>query len=264
MSVCWTVGLLLAASAAPPAELPRLDRTIRKEPVYRSKKPLYCLVVFGREAKTRVWLVLDGDVLYADRNGDGDLTTPNERIEPRKEAGGLVFEVGDVEDGPHTHTRLTLVAAPATLLGGGALGEHPEYRRLLRADPAARLFLIQAHVVVPGLKGGQPGGRVLMTTSFADHKGLMQLADRPARAPVVHLGGPWRMTLFPDQALYPGAEQDLILGFGTPGRGPGTFAYCGYEGLVPAGANPEVQITFPPRLAGAKPLRRKWTLKERC
>src|SRR5262249_38019827 len=50
-----------------------------KEPAYKTK-PKYGLLVFGPEAKSRVWLVLDGDVLYADKNGNGDLTEKDERI----------------------------------------------------------------------------------------------------------------------------------------------------------------------------------------
>src|SRR5262249_48598669 len=42
------------------------------------------LLVFGPEAKTRVWLVLDGETLYVDKNGNGDLTEAGERIEARK------------------------------------------------------------------------------------------------------------------------------------------------------------------------------------
>src|SRR5437867_2705101 len=61
-------------------DLATMDRSLRKEPTYKSKQPQYCLLVFGPEAKTRVWLVLDGDALYLDRNGNGDLTDPGERI----------------------------------------------------------------------------------------------------------------------------------------------------------------------------------------
>ena len=55
-------------------DLKKIDRTIVKEPVYRSKTPKYCLVVFGPEARVRMWLVTDGDRLYVDRNANGDLT----------------------------------------------------------------------------------------------------------------------------------------------------------------------------------------------
>jgi hypothetical protein len=54
------------------ADLTKIDRTIAREPAFQSK-PAYCLLAFGPAAKTRVWLVLDGDVLYVDRNGNGDL-----------------------------------------------------------------------------------------------------------------------------------------------------------------------------------------------
>ena len=41
---------------------------------YQSKSPKYALLIFGPEARTRIWLVLDGTTLYVDRNGNGDLT----------------------------------------------------------------------------------------------------------------------------------------------------------------------------------------------
>ena len=36
---------------------------------------------FGPNAEARVWVVIDGDVLYLDRNGNGDLTEPGERFD---------------------------------------------------------------------------------------------------------------------------------------------------------------------------------------
>jgi hypothetical protein len=56
------------------------ERKVAKEPVYKSN-PKYCLLVFGPEAKTRVWLVQDGDTLYVDRNGNGDLTEAGEKVQ---------------------------------------------------------------------------------------------------------------------------------------------------------------------------------------
>lgn len=73
-------------------DLSKIERVIGKQPEYASKKPKYCLLVFGPKADTRVWLVLDlaydplrekpgkNDSLYADLNGDGDLIDPKERI----------------------------------------------------------------------------------------------------------------------------------------------------------------------------------------
>ncbi len=69
-------------------DLRRIDRRIAKEPKYHFQ-PHYVLLVFGPKAEHRSWLVVDGDgieadsgrVLYLDRNGNGDLTEPGDRVE---------------------------------------------------------------------------------------------------------------------------------------------------------------------------------------
>jgi hypothetical protein len=86
--------LVSAATSGVATDLTLIDRCIAKEPVYQSKSPKYCLLVFGPEAKTRVWLVLDGDTLYVDRNGNGDLTEENERVQNN----GKDFEAGDISE----------------------------------------------------------------------------------------------------------------------------------------------------------------------
>ncbi len=45
----------------------------KKEPAYQGK-PRYLYLAFGPTGDTRVWAVADGNRLYLDRNGDGDLT----------------------------------------------------------------------------------------------------------------------------------------------------------------------------------------------
>src|SRR3954451_12008483 len=72
--------LLFAAQPALGVDLTKIDRTIAKEPAYQSKSPSYGLLVFGPEAKSRAWVVLDGDFLYVDRNCNGDLTEEGERL----------------------------------------------------------------------------------------------------------------------------------------------------------------------------------------
>jgi hypothetical protein len=64
-----------------PPNLSKIDRKIGHEPHYQNT-PHYALLVFGPKAEHRSWLVIDGDsVAYLDRNGNGDLTEPGERIE---------------------------------------------------------------------------------------------------------------------------------------------------------------------------------------
>src|SRR5262245_44214074 len=74
---------LAACGSASAADLSKVDRTIAKEPKYAGK-PSYCLLVFGAEAKHRVWLVQDGHTLYVDRNGNGDLTEAGDKVAAKK------------------------------------------------------------------------------------------------------------------------------------------------------------------------------------
>src|SRR6266545_1636026 len=86
------ISLLLAScSTAAAADLTKVDRRIGKEPTYTGK-PKYGLLVFGAEAKHRVWLVLDGAVLYVDRNGNGDLTEAGEKVDAKKGPAGARSE----------------------------------------------------------------------------------------------------------------------------------------------------------------------------
>jgi len=93
VSMILTLAFGVVAPSVVALDLSKIERTIRKEPAYKSK-PKYCLLVFGPEAKTRIWLVMDGDVLYVDKNGNGDLTEEGERITAKE---GL-FEAGDIID----------------------------------------------------------------------------------------------------------------------------------------------------------------------
>src|SRR5688572_9642256 len=76
-------GLVAAGPGiAQAADLTQIERTIRKEPAYSTMDTRFCLLVFGPKADYRVWLVLDGDTLFVDRNGNGDLTEKGESTTP--------------------------------------------------------------------------------------------------------------------------------------------------------------------------------------
>ena len=80
-------------------DLTEISRTIGDEPEYQSQ-PRYALLVFGSRAEHRSWLVVDGDnVAYIDRNGDGDLTDPGERIDVDQTASDAIRLGGS---GSHT------------------------------------------------------------------------------------------------------------------------------------------------------------------
>src|SRR2546426_2605494 len=156
-----TVGLSLAGWTAPAqaADLEKTERAIRKEPVYQTKDPKYCLLVFGPEAKTRVWLVLDGDTLYVDRNGNGDLTEPDEKVKGKTQGEGerqyTEFEVGDLRDGPHTHRQLTVTVRDLRRMTKEDLDATPELKELIRRDPQARLYSVRLDVAMPNFRGSE-------------------------------------------------------------------------------------------------------------
>jgi hypothetical protein len=76
--VPFLVGVFLWPAIAT-ADVGSIDHTLRRQPAYTAK-PHYCLLLFGPEGKTRVWLVAAGEAFYADTNGDGDLTQPGKRV----------------------------------------------------------------------------------------------------------------------------------------------------------------------------------------
>ncbi len=65
-------------------DLSKVDRSIRREPVWASGEPQYSLLVVSPEK--HVWFVVDGDDLYMDINGNGDLTDPGEKLPPLKQS----------------------------------------------------------------------------------------------------------------------------------------------------------------------------------
>jgi hypothetical protein len=81
------------AEPATAVDYDKVERRLIKEPAYQTKKPRYALLLFGPEARLQVWVVLDGETLYVDRNGDGDLTGAGERF--GKEADCKNVEIAD-------------------------------------------------------------------------------------------------------------------------------------------------------------------------
>jgi hypothetical protein len=260
--------LTLAAVIVSPAratDLAKARRPPTREPAYRTKAPKYCLLAFGPEAKSRVWLVLDGDTLYVDRNGNGDLTEKGKKVVPEG-AGGkapegyLTFEAGAVRDGKRTHKDLRLSVLPL----GPYAENNPEVKDYVTRNPKACGYLLAVGVDMPGWSGTGVGGRVMHYVAMNDAAGFLKFADRPEDAPVIHLGGPWQVTLCEKAKLRVGRDTDLYLGVGTPGLGAGTTAFVAYDGLIPSDAYPRVEITYPPRRKGETPVKELYELKGRC
>jgi hypothetical protein len=229
-------------------DLTTIDRTIKKEPAYQSKTPKYCLLVLGPDAKTRVWLVVDGDRLYIDRNGNGDLTEKGECVK-RQEGTQVRFDAGDVldADGRTRHTNVLV---------------------LQKQEKGQTITIVFTAV----------GGKYLFGAGL-DAAGALQFADKPESAPVIHFGGKLRMGLYTEsgepELIRSGATEELRAWVGTPGLGNGTFAaivneqsplatLLGLPGGIPSGVHPLADIEFPNKNADTAPIKLTITLKERC
>ncbi len=233
---CWL--LLASAPALAGVDLGKIDRTIKKEPVYQTKTPGYCLLVFGPEARTRVWLVLDGDTLYIDRDGSGDLTGKDKHVAKGK---GLLatFPGGQIRDadGKTKHTVTVM-----------QFKEKKETFHFVTATVAGKDTYMAG----------------------ADAEGTLAFAARPQDAPVIHFGGPLHMGLnskFADAekaGLARGTQPtELYAWVGTPGLGKGTFAALLHQ-RVPNSVHPVAEIEFPNKQATGPALKARIVLKERC
>jgi hypothetical protein len=254
--------LLFVPWAAPAsgADLSAIPRTIAKEPVYQTKAPRYCLVVFGPEAKTRVWLVVDGDTLYVDRNGSGDLTEAGKKVSlPGPADKARVFQAGEVTDGTLKHTGLTVMQYQ---IDPQTVGNPRESERITRESPGRWVWTVGV-TAERAVKDQLP--KQVRYIANGDGLGYLIFAERPQEAPIVHFNGPWTLGLQDvKQRLTPGLPAMLQIGVGTPGVGPGTFAFVLYPGLIPDRAHPVADVTFPPKMPGGKAVQKQVTLTKRC
>jgi hypothetical protein len=97
----------IVANDIPFAEIDygKVERHISREPRYVAE-PRYAYFILDPEGKFRVWAVLDKskadspyyDVIYFDKNGNGDLTEPGERFTGRydPETKNLYIRIGDI------------------------------------------------------------------------------------------------------------------------------------------------------------------------
>jgi hypothetical protein len=201
------VALAAQLHAAEVVDLNKLDRRLAKEPSYNAGEPLYGLVVFGHQAKTRVWMVLDKsnadqdvfDVLYADLNGNGDLTDASERFtDENATASASRFSLPDFTD-------------PASGI------THTEFN--FRATRGARPTFM---ITIKWRGELQFGGGY---AEVADD-GYMSFAASPQEAPIVWINGdgPFRFQRWYSDKLRIGEADDFKVFLGQQGVGKHSFA----------------------------------------
>jgi hypothetical protein len=227
----WSALALLAVSSAPSsaADLANIERTIAKEPAYKGK-PRYGLLVFGPRATFRVWLVIDGDTLYVDRNGNGDLTEPGEAVARLPEGWFRVGTLTEPDGTRHTDLQLQVVQKGSFPIAIRVGGKRQQGLQVEDASPAT----------------SQAGS---------------QFAEEPQAAPVVHFNGPLTMKLiYPRERVWGTHHDDraveVVAWVGTPGLGKGTFASISAAECL-GRPGPTVAIAFPNKSPGGEPVRVK-------
>jgi hypothetical protein len=199
--------------------LTKIERRIGKQPTYVAEQPLFGLVVFGPQMKTRVWIALDKstrsqseyDVAYVDLNANGDLTDKGERLTAKSaSAGETRFMLPDFTD-PATgdsHTEFSL-------------------RFAQRDNNAYQMIGVQ-------WQGKQKFGGGY--TANPDEETYSRFGSSPDSAPILWLNGdgPFTFQRWYTEPLRIGRETDLKLFIGVPGVGTSTF--CAFQvHALPAG-----------------------------
>ncbi|MCC7084509.1 MAG: hypothetical protein IT427_05840 [Pirellulales bacterium] len=242
-------------------ELAKIDRAIGKLPQFQSPHPEYCLLVFGPEAAKHVWMIHDGDTLYVDRNGNGNLTEPGEAVKVTNNfPASDEFKIGSITDGPLEHKELFVYWMDAEFLRN----RDPRVKALLDENPNWRMCRMNIDVEIPGQKGAGRGGRVPQSVSLQDSRGIFQFATDPKAAPIVHFGGPWEITFYSKEDWHIDQTEQPSLSVGTPGLGSGTTAYVEYQNVIPAELKPKLQVTFPQLDDAHAAVTRSYQLDRRC
>jgi hypothetical protein len=250
--ITWSTTFALAclaaefAAEAPTPDLTKVERVIRKEPTYKTHAPRYCLLVFGPKADYQVWLVLDGETLYVDRNGNGDLTEAGEFTSPEERNTDPCSFSPITILRPDGRTEEKLRFALYGWFDYRAGKDTPE------VSPA----------VFVSWKGRQFG-------SWGDETGPCIWGRKVQDAPVLHIDGPLQMG-FEVRAEYAlerkrDGQFELSVGVGTKGVGCGTFVHLSYaNGAIPEGVFPTAVLEFPSKTPGGPPVHVRAVLKHRC
>lgn len=211
-----------------------VERTIDKEPRY-ADAPRYAMLVFGPEARSKVWVVEDGRTLYVDRNGNSDLTDDGPPLRPSdvRDLGRSQYEF---------HYAVDAITTPAG-------SRHTDFRlsRWRYADGEDGYGLT---LKVDGLTEVYVGWTDFWSPS-------------PERAPLIHLGGPLRPVLLRQRAFTPGSEPGrLSIALANPGHVSGAASRLSIDAVAPE-VMPEVRIDWPVA-QGRPPLRTSHRLTARC
>ena len=214
--------------------------------------------------------MFDGDVLYADRNGNGDLTKLDERLEPTSTTelnppnpirtfrsyhldtlavseGNTKYRIGDV-----------LQITPDSTFGVESK-EEKAFRAAIESKPDS----ISA-AVLKAPRGVWINVDVTVDGKWAQ-RGIAQCCDQPRNAPILHFDGPLTFALAQPQATLTRtpAGNDLSVQLVTPGLGDHSLTYTGYQNTSEK-LHPVAEIDFPSQEPEGRAIRVVAPMNQRC
>jgi hypothetical protein len=239
-TVLWVIVLLVLVlcTTSPVADYAQADRRAARVPAYQ-QAPKYALLVFGKEARPRVLVALDGPTVCLDRNAGGDLTAPAEQFARLQDCRGVEINDPDGKTRYRINHLLTFT-------------DKKQAREWLYVDVDINGPLSYHQYAEVELCGSAGGARV------AHFHG-------PLKVGPVTVNGQVPAGL----ALVAGATPvELQAQVGTIDSGQGSRvvvrAHKGDAGAAPPSAFPVVDVEFPSPAPGGPPVRKRYALDTFC
>jgi len=243
-------------------EMPEFPKRIAKEPAYTAATQYYALFVLGHAGDTRVWMVADGDRLYVDSNGNGDLTDPGERFDAFHSSQDDYIPLRRTWKVPKlaVSDRYTDVEVNVALV-------NPKWRPSPKASNAAEMTLFMAaYAKAPGANlthiAVSVGGRTWQCSAmWATSKAaapVFRMDTRTFSVGVIEI-------LVPHVLSRRRELERLQVGVGAPGSGgtqPGCFSWVDFHEFGNF-ARPVADIEFPAGDGTYLPVRR-YVLASSC
>ncbi len=213
-------------------------------PEFRTDNPKFCYLDFpaGQNQRQTILIAVDGERMYLDHDGDGDLSEPEGTVvATRREwesENHHKFTVSELSVGSCIHTSIIVIVQPLKKYDRG----EPQYQPILESDPEANCYVVRARIEDARFTPANSDGRVTVSAGIEDVQGVLQFGDAVESAPTIRFAGVLESRLMTMPELRPGSEVEILTNIGTPGIGPGTFAAMGYEGVVPDLFHPNLEL----------------------
>jgi len=219
---CLGMTVMDVTPLGPAAVLSTISRAVKPPP--NAVAPRYCCLAFGEESVTPVWIALDRDVLYVDRDGDFDFEEAEEKIPAalttdRFEA---TFLVGDL-------------AIPGVEPAGLRVRRGVEKR-------GGETISIDVRIRKMGAPSEESDGRYLCYAMSHEAHGNMAFCQSIESASILHFGGGWQLQLHQNGPVKRGREFEATATLDALGLGPGSRVSVRVQNAVPKSAEPVVQF----------------------